>query len=76
MLYNGSVDKTRIFEAPERGLLPMPEDDRTIERIVDILSSLSPENRAFALRLAEQAGSQAAADTIPVPLDQAGGQSR
>ena len=76
MLYNGSVDKTRSFKATESGLQPMPENDRTIERIVDILSRLSPENRAFALRLAEQAGSQAAADTIPVPLDQAGGQSR
>ena len=76
MLYNGSVDKTRSFDTTEMGLLPMQEDDRTIERIVDILSSLSHENRAFALRLAEQAGSQAAADTIPVPSDQAGGQSR
>lgn len=76
MLHNISVNKAGGFGTPERELLSMSEEDRTIERIAYILSRLSPENRDFALRLAEQAGSQAAVDTIPVPSDQAGGQSR
>lgn len=76
MLHNISVNKAGGFGTPERELLSMSEEERTIERIAYILSRLSPEDRDFALRLAEQACPRAAADTGHEPSDQTDVQSR